>query len=132
MKTCKDCRAEKEDSDFYGIQGECKECTQKRVRLNYKKNLEYYKKYEVIRSKRPKRKKQILLSQRKQRQKFPHKYLARQAVFRAVQKGLLIKKPCEICGKKKVEAHHQDHHKALEVNWLCKKHHLEADRTVSF
>jgi hypothetical protein len=34
MKTCKDCREEKDESYFYGIQGECKECTKSRVKKN--------------------------------------------------------------------------------------------------
>ena len=32
MKTCKDCFEKKEDSEFYGMQGECKVCTKKRVK----------------------------------------------------------------------------------------------------
>ena len=37
MKTCKDCKKEKEVSFFYGVQGECKECTKLRVKSNSKK-----------------------------------------------------------------------------------------------
>lgn len=33
MKQCKECKVIKEKNDFYGLQGECKECTKKRVRL---------------------------------------------------------------------------------------------------
>ena len=32
MKQCKECKVLKEKNDFYGLQGECKECTKKRVR----------------------------------------------------------------------------------------------------
>ncbi len=130
MKKCKDCCIEKSKFEFYGIQGECKECTKKRVHAYYKKNLAYYKKYEVIRNKRPERKKQRLLSQQKQRENNPHKYLARQKVLRALSKGVLIKKPCEVCGNLKVEAHHEDYFKPLEIKWFCKKHHIEADKKL--
>lgn len=36
MKKCKDCGIEKDRSDFYGVQNECKECTKARVRRNSK------------------------------------------------------------------------------------------------
>jgi hypothetical protein len=33
MKQCKECKDVKDEKDFYGSQGECKECTKKRVKL---------------------------------------------------------------------------------------------------
>lgn len=33
MKKCNKCLTEKEPTEFYGVQGECKSCTKKRVRL---------------------------------------------------------------------------------------------------
>ncbi len=40
--------------------------------------------------------------------------------------GKLIKKPCEICGsEEKIDAHHDDYAKPMDVRWLCKKHHRE-------
>ncbi len=130
MKTCKDCGTQKDDSDFYGIQGECKDCTKKRVSKNYRTRLDYYKKYDVIRNKDPKRKALRLKSQQKQRKAHPEKYTARRKTFRAIQAGILTKEPCQVCGKRKVEAHHEDYFKPLKVIWLCKKHHAEADRQL--
>lgn len=46
MKVCKDCGKKKKEEEFYGLQGECTECTKKAVRKNYKKNKEYYRSYE--------------------------------------------------------------------------------------
>lgn len=43
----------------------------------------------------------------------------------AVRDGHIKKKPCEICGAKKAEAHHDDYAYALDVRWLCAKHHNE-------
>jgi len=42
-----------------------------------------------------------------------------------IVKGILIKKPCELCGEEKVEAHHDDYSKPFEIRWLCIKHHHE-------
>jgi hypothetical protein len=36
--------------------------------------------------------------------------------------------PCSVCGAEPTEAHHQDYAKPLDVQWLCKSHHHEADR----
>jgi len=33
MKQCKECKVVKEKNNFYGVQGECKECTKQRVKL---------------------------------------------------------------------------------------------------
>jgi hypothetical protein len=55
-----------------------------------------------------------------------YKSLVRSMTFQAIQKGLLIKKSCEVCGtNEKVEAHHDDYTKPLEVRWLCRHHHRE-------
>ena len=51
------------------------------------------------------------------------KDLARRSVYRAIKSGKIIRMPCERCGEQKVEAHHDDYSKRLEVRWLCIKHH---------
>jgi hypothetical protein len=53
----------------------------------------------------------------------PEKILAHNTVNRAITNGILIREPCEICGDKKTEAHHDDYSKPLDVRWLCSKHH---------
>lgn len=45
MKKCKDCSLLKDKSEFYNIQGECKECTKTRVINNQNLNEEYYNLY---------------------------------------------------------------------------------------
>ena len=41
----------------------------------------------------------------------------------ALRNGTLVKSPCEMCGNEKVQAHHCDYSKPLEVMWLCKRCH---------
>lgn len=57
----------------------------------------------------------------------PQKHRASLYVSCAVYFGDLQKQPCEKCGATKTEAHHDDYSKPLEVRWLCKTHHAEAD-----
>jgi hypothetical protein len=37
-----------------------------------------------------------------------------------LRRGKLTKKPCERCASEKVEMHHEDYSKPLEVVWLCR------------
>lgn len=57
------------------------------------------------------------------------KHSARMAVLRAAAKGLIERKPCEVCEATPVEGHHylgyaREHW--LDVQWLCRQHHEEA------
>lgn len=52
----------------------------------------------------------------------PEKIIARKICRNAVSSGVLIKKPCT-CGELKVQGHHEDYSKPLEVVWLCRKCH---------
>lgn len=46
MKTCKDCKIEKQETEFYPTQGDCKDCFRERVRENRKNNRKYYEEYD--------------------------------------------------------------------------------------
>jgi len=141
MKKCKVCNKFKSETGFYSGRT-CKECTKKSVRKNRLKNIEYYREYDRLRSGLLKRvrarkeyaekcKKDPILRKLSNAKKL--EYIKRNTVKRAahiltdnaIRSGVLVKKPCEFCGKKKVQAHHDDYSKPLEVRWLCIKHHHE-------
>ena len=44
------------------------------------------------------------------------------AVAKAIARGELARKPCEVCGGR-AHAHHEDYGRPLEVRWLCPWHH---------
>lgn len=50
---------------------------------------------------------------------------ARKTLENALTFEKISKKPCDVCGVEKVEGHHQDYRKPLEVIWLCNKHHRQ-------
>ena len=56
--------------------------------------------------------------------KFPIKLKAQSLVNQAINRGELVRKPCQHCQNPKTEAHHCDYSKPLDVQWLCKKHHV--------
>ncbi len=52
-------------------------------------------------------------------------------VHYAIKKGLLVRPDnCSECGSaaKKIEGHHENYHKPLEVIWLCKVCHRNKHR----
>ena len=60
------------------------------------------------------------------RAKNPEKHAAHLLMRNAIRRGELVRSACEICGSGRVEGHHDDYAKPLDVRWLCKKHHLQA------
>jgi hypothetical protein len=55
----------------------------------------------------------------------PAQKRAQNLVSAALRRNQITRQPCEICGSIKVEAHHDDYSKPLEVRWLCRVHHEE-------
>lgn len=57
----------------------------------------------------------------------PQKRIARNAVAAAIRSGALKSLPCEGCGSTtKIQAHHHDYSKPLDVTWLCSLCHGKA------
>jgi hypothetical protein len=63
--------------------------------------------------------------QRVRRAEDPRKYEVYNIVAKAVKLGAIESSPCTECGEEKVDAHHVDYSKPLDVIWLCKQHHLK-------
>lgn len=63
-----------------------------------------------------------------------HKYGAHGKVRYALKSGRLIKpKNCEKCGaEKKLQGHHADYSKPLEVRWLCKVCHCHEHKQLLY
>ena len=50
---------------------------------------------------------------------------ARRSVRNALLRGDLVKGVCEVCSATRVDAHHDDYSRPLDVRWLCRAHHME-------
>ena len=133
MKECKDCGESKPLSEFYkhkamsdGHVNKCKECTKKAVIENRNSKIDYYREYDRSRPRRGSAE-----VTRKYRSENPVKYYAHCLVNNLVRVGKMVKSSkCECCGDStRVEGHHDDYAKPLEVRWLCavchKKWHKE-------
>ncbi|MCO6390547.1 hypothetical protein GTW25_05840 [Aliihoeflea aestuarii] len=62
------------------------------------------------------------------RRKHPKRYLAHVEVGKALNRGDLVKGACEVCGRTdaetRIDGHHDDYSKPLDVRWLCRRHHI--------
>jgi Bacillus phage endonuclease len=89
------------------------------------------KKYFQTEKGREKYKQQAL----KLREKYPEKARARSLLSNAVCDGKIIRpSKCSLCGwdQGKIEAHHPDYSKPLEVIWVCKSCHFLVHDRIKF
>lgn len=137
MRTCTKCKKEKELSEFYFLDkgkrpmAECKVC-----RREFARNL-FAKKSDAITLRvRLLRQKQgtaeMVRRKKAQDMKFPEKARARRICREAKRYGKIKVGVCEKCGEVKVDAHHTDYSKPLDVMWLCRKHHMKLHRIKEF
>lgn len=130
---CKKC-GNADPAGFYEYQpGECKACVRARVLANRAKRVGYYRAFDRERSKDPRRKAQYVAKQRKKRKEMGPGYEhAHYAVSRALRLGLITKpKTCSRCpASSKIEAHHDDHSRPLDVMWLCPVCHAQRHKEL--
>jgi len=127
-KVCFKCKGEKSLDEFYrhkmmgdGHLGKCKECAKKDVRKHRREN-ESVQEYDRQRAKEPTRKALLAAGSERRKADHPEKYRANYAVGNAVRDGRLDKPDrCSRCNEKgrRIEGHHEDYSKPLEVIWLC-------------
>jgi ribosomal protein S27AE len=132
MKKCFKCNEWKSREEFYahpsmsdGLLGKCKGCAKTDVQDNYRNKRQYYSEYERSRQQDSSRRAKKVNYQRTHRSKSPEKVQARRKTAYAVRAGILVKQPCKFCGDSRVQAHHHDYGKPLDVTWMCFKCHRE-------
>lgn len=146
VKECFLCHEKKPLGLFYndkrkvdGKKASCKKCTdlqkKKWIERNPEKeralrrdqfNLEIYRERVARWMKDPKKKAAVRARAKACRERGgPLKTQARSKLKHAVKMGLLIRpSKCQACGEeKKVEGHHPDYTKPLEVEWMCHRCH---------
>ena len=136
---CKHCQQEKPADGFYvSNKTKCKDCVKDAVNAHRQANLERVRSYDRMRGSMPHR-----VAARKEYQatpafaeshqaaalrwaaKHPERRKASHLVSNALRDGKLEKLPCLVCGHEKVEGHHPDYSRPLDVVWLCNPHHRE-------
>lgn len=149
-KTCKLCGESKPPTEFYvekraqdGLRSRCKACVLTATNAYKKRNPDKVRELsrrhrernpEVAREEKrrwarnnPEKRRQLRNEWRAANRE---KSRAHSAVARALKGGTLKKSStCEDCGTSgRIEAHHDDYSRPLDVRWLCARCHRSADR----
>lgn len=70
------------------------------------------------------------LRQKKWKDRNPEKVWAHVALKSAMRRGLVIQRPCLVCGDQKSEAHHPDYSRPAYVVWLCRQCHKDEHKRI--
>lgn len=137
MKVCSKCGEAKPLDQFYADRGknaspdgrraDCKACFNATAKAWRESNRERVREADRDRyaADPQKHNRKVMLWHREN----PHKKNAQQKAWRAVRSGKLARPDaCEDCGDSRVEAHHDDYSKPLDVRWLCPICHRRADQ----
>ncbi len=151
MKLCRECNVQKTLNEFYkhaamsdGHLNKCISCVKTRVNKHRENNLEALREYDRKRSNEPHRVEarkayQQTDSGKLAKRKANHAYLKRSPMVyaahviasNAMRDGKLIPASCcSVCGSvEKIEGHHDDYTKPMDVRWLCEKCHKSWHKT---
>lgn len=131
-KLCRKCKTEQPLSNFYrnasrsgGYEHWCKACKNEYWSRYYRERRERYAEYRRNAGENPGVFRRRASNAKADRERYPEKYRARNKVHNALRAGRLVKQPCRFCGETKVQAHHEDYSKPLDVIWVCFKCHIE-------
>jgi ribosomal protein S27AE len=69
--------------------------------------------------------------ERRAAERYPLAFEAKRLTRRAIANGELVRQPCEKCGSSRVQAHHDDYAKPLEVRWLCRPCHVAVHKQLA-
>lgn len=134
---CKTCERELQAGAFYASnQSRCKDCVKKSVRENRTAKADYYRDYDRKRYQEDPRVKQrhnryrnsekgkesFSRAREKWKANNPEKRAAQVEFGNAIRGGRVERETqCRLCGvtDEKMDAHHFDYSKPLEVTWLC-------------
>ena len=143
-KKCFVCGCEKSPDEFYvhkamgdGRLGKCKKCCKEQAKVRHHalmKNPEWIMrerercriKMEKYRASGREKRNPLSGHQKRWRKRFQERQGAHNKAQRAVSKGLIPKSnSCSQCGVTniKLEKHHDDYSKPLDIRWLCVKCH---------
>jgi ribosomal protein S27AE len=147
MKVCRKCGLEKDLSEFYkkpnmadGHLNHCITCVkayEKERRLKVADHLKAYEKARMNLPHRVQARKEYMQTEQGKaahkkaldayRDRFPIKRAAHMIFGNAVKRGKVTRAgSCSECGStEKIEGHHDDYTKPLDVRWLCEKCHKE-------
>jgi hypothetical protein len=150
MKTCKSCCVEKPLDQYYkhkamadGHLNKCIDCVKDRVKKHRDENIERIRAYDAKRANWPRRiaaRREYAkteagkLSHKKAMEsyvvRYPLKKAAHHLLSNAIKYGKIKRQDsCSECGStQKIEAHHDDYSKPLDVRWLCEFCHKDWHR----
>lgn len=135
---CKSCERELIASAFYvSCKSRCKECVKASVRANRAEKIEYYRSYDRLRYREQDHRKEAARNSAKSeagvrsRQRYAERIKdtpvrrARIAVGNAIRDGKMARgAECFFCGgSARLQAHHPDYSRPLDVFWLCASCH---------
>lgn len=131
--TCTKCLASKDSSEFYSHckgrhkrMSKCKECHKRYVIEYQRKNADKMRTIYKERINNPRRREQNKQYYAAMKARCPERFRAYSLFHSARKCGRITPSPCEVCGStRRIEGHHEDYSKPLEVRWLCKAHHLQ-------
>lgn len=148
-KTCKVCGVTSDAAEFYkSVNSRCKECHKRKVRENRAEKAGYYRTYDAYRYQSDPRVKErhsryakteagkasLSAAREKWQERNADKRAAHVILGNAVRDGRVFKPDsCQSCGDTgcRIEGHHHDYTKPLDVKWLCRSCHVEEHRKES-